>query len=393
VPRDGFAGADAHHTGASSTADCGRRVSSVRGLRYGDSMHGTMTVSMRGRLLNALRRAFGTQGLTERLSLLQTEIDALHHQLTKSNGGEPAPGSLQDDISALRSKMEEIGKYEVLPGAAASRFAVPLDRAPSRHLRPRWGHIQPPIAPLLEWIASRGADYHERLEMLRSYAPQLAAIRRDHDGGSPAEPAWVGGPYSAFDAAALYAMVADKRPKTFVEIGAGAAAAFARRAIGDHGLDTRIVLIDPEPHPGVEAICDTIVRRGLETADLSVFDELQDGDVVFVDSSHRAFMNSDVTAFMIDVLPRLKPGVLIQVHEIHLPWDYPDRSSDRYWSEAYILAAYLVGARDRVVPVLPTAWVTRGAQFAGWFATPLVDLGDANGLWRAGSALWFTHRA
>jgi hypothetical protein len=64
-----------------------------------------------------------------------------------------------------------------------------------------------------------------------------------------------------------------------------------------------------------------------------------------------------------------------------------------YWSEAYILAAYLIAARNRVVPILPTAWVCRMPQFDTWFQHPLVDLGSASDGWRGGGSLWFTHSA
>jgi hypothetical protein len=112
---------------------------------------------------------------------------------------------------------------------------------------------------------------------------------------------------------------------------------------------------------------------------------------LFLDGSHRVFMNSDVTVFMIDVLPRVKPGVLIHVHDITLPWDYIDMFIPWYWSEAYILAAYFLGGLDRVKPVLPTAWICRSPQFEEWFASPLVDLGAANDGWLGGGAMWFTH--
>jgi hypothetical protein len=100
---------------------------------------------------------------------------------------------------------------------------------------------------------------------------------------------------------------------------------------------------------------------------------------------------AEVRAKAAERCPRVKPGVLIHVHDILLPWDYPDMFVPWYWSEAYILAAYFLGGLDRVKPVLPTAWICRGPQFEDWFATPLVDLGAANGGWRGGGTMWFTH--
>lgn len=101
-------------------------------------------------------------------------------------------------------------------------------------------------------------------------------------------------------------------------------------------------------------------------------------------------MNSDVTVFCIDILPKLKPGVLVHVHDVHLPWDYPEMFVNWYWSEQYILAAYLIGAMGSLVPVFPTTWICRQPEFADWFATPLVDLGPSNATWRGGGSMWFT---
>jgi hypothetical protein len=69
---------------------------------------------------------------------------------------------------------------------------------------------------------------------------------------------------------------------------------------------------------------------GTAYSTVAIFDRLQAGDVLFLDGLHRGFMNSDVTGFMLDVLPRLRPGVLVYVHDIPLPWDYPDMFTDWY---------------------------------------------------------------
>jgi hypothetical protein len=222
------------------------------------------------------------------------------------------------------------------------------------------------------------------------FVPYLSRIPRDFDHAHP-EAAWIGVPFAPFDTAALYTLVGHYRPRLYLEIGSGISTAFARRAIRDHGLGTRIVSIDPEPRASIDAICDEVVRDGLETCDLKLFDALAPGDILFLDGSHRVFMNSDVTVFMIDILPRLKPGVIVHVHDITLPWDYPDMFVNWYWSEAYILAAYLIGARDRLKPVLPTAWICRMPQFSQWFDRPLVDLDPFNDGWRGGGSMWFTH--
>lgn len=64
--------------------------------------------------------------------------------------------------------------------------------------------------------------------------------------------------------------------------------------------------------------------------------------MVFLDGSHRTFQNSDVTVFLLDVLPRLAPGITVGIHDIFLPRDYPEDWIPKYYSEQYMLGAYMV---------------------------------------------------
>jgi len=231
------------------------------------------------------------------------------------------------------------------------------------------------------------------LERMRELAPTIKGVETHFSEEALPAPAWLGVAYTPFDSLVLYTLVHDTKPKRFVEIGSGATTAMARRAALNAGHDMHITSIDPKPRASIDAICDVVIRDGLETlADLSVFDELEAGDIVFLDGSHRAFMNSDVTVFFIDVLPRLKPGVVVHVHDILLPWDYPSDMKHWHWNEAYMLAVYLMGARDRVSLIAPTAFMALGASLAALSEAPYVDLPDNRG-WRFGGAMWFTHTA
>jgi hypothetical protein len=145
----------------------------------------------------------------------------------------------------------------------------------------------------------------------------------------------------------LYSLLAQHNPRHYVEVGSGNSTKFARRAIRDHGLQTRITSIDPFPRAEIDSICDRVIREPVEHVALDTFDMLQPGDILFIDSSHRTFMNSDVTALSLDVLPRLPAGVIVEVHDITLPGDYPPQWTGRYYSEQYLLAAYLLGPRQR----------------------------------------------
>lgn len=143
----------------------------------------------------------------------------------------------------------------------------------------------------------------------------------------------------------------------YFEIGSGVSTQFVRRAVVDGDLSTLIVSIDPKPREDIDQLCDRVHRQRLEDVDLAVFDELEAGDVLFFDGTHRSFMNSDVTVFFLDLTPRLPAGVLIGIHDIYLPFDYPDEVADRYYSEQYVLAARLLAEGRAAHVVLPTAFV------------------------------------
>jgi len=102
-----------------------------------------------------------------------------------------------------------------------------------------------------------------------------------------------------------------------------------------------------------------VVRAPMEDVDTHVFDELEADDILFIDNSHRIFQNSDANVFFLEVLPRLRPGVIVHVHDIFLPFDYPEAFAGRYYSEQYLLAAYLIAGYQRIEVLLPVAWLSQ----------------------------------
>lgn len=164
---------------------------------------------------------------------------------------------------------------------------------------------------------------------------------------------------------ALSLMWAATRAKTYLEVGSGNSTLFVRAALRQMGMDTRIVSIDPAPRAEVDAICDEVIRQPVENVDLSIFDRLEPGDALFIDNSHRSFMNSDVTVCMTEVIPRLKPGVLVGIHDMFLPYDYPATWSERGYNEQYLLAAMLLAGPDYLDIQLANHWLYReGAHTA-----------------------------
>ena len=187
------------------------------------------------------------------------------------------------------------------------------------------------------------------------------------------------------DAAVLYAMVHHLRPRRFVEIGSGWSTTVTAAAIADSGSGTALTCIEPYPRDFLRTMEDRLTLRveQVEHSPLSLFDDLEAGDVCFIDSSHVAKTGSDVIHELLVVVPRLAPGVIVHVHDIFLPEDYPQGwvRNGFNWNEQYVLQAYLVGNRDAHV-LLANHWLAlrhpEAVQDA--FALPALH----------GSSFWFS---
>jgi Methyltransferase domain len=251
--------------------------------------------------------------------------------------------------------------------------------------RPRYGHGAPSHPGLTALFEGHADAFREAMETIASYTHSLAAISLRNGKGS--DPYWLSEWMPGLDAASLYGFVRSREPKRYVEVGAGVSTRFSARARQDGELEMRITAIDPEPRAEVAALCDELVRRPLQECDLSVFAELEPGDIVFFDGSHRAVMNSDVVAFFFDVLPQLPPGVLVGVHDVFLPDDYLPEWATWNFSEQYVLAAYLLGEAPFLRPVLGT-WYASHVPSLTSVLTPLWEDPRLRGVERRGWAFW-----
>jgi hypothetical protein len=227
--------------------------------------------------------------------------------------------------------------------------------------RPRYGYGRPPHQRLERMFDQRRDRFRATLESFLPYVDRFTKITT-HGEADTTQPQWVNGMLPGLDGVSIYSFLATRNPKRYFEVGSGNSTRFARRAIRDLGLRTRITSVDPQPRVETDAICDRMVRTPLEESDLSIFDELEAGDVLFVDNSHRTLQNSDVTVVFLEVLPNLKPGVLVGIHDICLPLDYGPEITQRYYSEQYMLAVHLLATGDRAKIVLPGVYVSGDAE-------------------------------
>jgi hypothetical protein len=252
-------------------------------------------------------------------------------------------------------------------------------------LRPRWtsGH---PNRFLDELIATGRVQYQSAL---RSFVEYRADYERIPMTASDAKtPSWTNGWIAPLDSSSLYGFLARQNPSQYIEVGSGTTTKFARRAIEDHGLRTRIVSIDPHPRHEIDLLCDEVVRRRLEDVDPKFWNRVDSETVLFVDGSHRCLTNSDVTVFFLDVLPGVAPGCLIGIHDIWLPYDYPEDFAVRLYSEQYMLGALLVGDAGRKLEiVLPTAYVAAVGDSEQYLKPLWEVLPEADP--RNGALFWF----
>jgi len=108
-----------------------------------------------------------------------------------------------------------------------------------------------------------------------------------------------------------------------------------------------LIAIEPYPNevlrrgfPGLSRL----IPRKVEEVDLSQFDELKQNDILFIDSSHVLRIGNDVQYEYLEVLPRINKGIIIHIHDIFLPMEYPKNwvlKMHRFWSEQYLLQAFL----------------------------------------------------
>ena len=225
----------------------------------------------------------------------------------------------------------------------------------------RWGYGKPPHPQLWEILNRRRNDYCAIIDQLTEHAEILASVPLESNANS-GTPFWKNGWFENFDAAALVGLLVSKAPARYLEIGSGNSTKFARYAVERAKLPTSITSIDPRPRAAVDALCDKVIRERLEDCDLSLFEQLDSGDMIFFDGSHRVFTNSDTTVFFLEVLPRIRRGVVIHVHDIFLPWDYLPDWGQRMYSEQYLLAAMILSPEPLFKILLPNFFACTNSE-------------------------------
>ena len=229
---------------------------------------------------------------------------------------------------------------EIFFRADTSRLAlyVPLDYPGIVQSRPP-EFTYPAVTARLERDAAATTAFLERIAPFTTDAA-LAGI--GHAQTDAVEPFWGNGFFSGDDARIAYGYIATGQARLVIEIGSGNSTKFLRRAITTHQTATRILSIDPEPRAEITDVVDEVIRSSVLDVDLKVFDRLEAGDVLFWDGSHLVFNGTDTVRLFLEVLPALRPGVVVHVHDICLPREYVASFDWRGYNEQYMLAAALL---------------------------------------------------
>jgi predicted O-methyltransferase YrrM len=180
---------------------------------------------------------------------------------------------------------------------------------------------------------------------------------------------WNNGFWNNSDALVQYGLIRSRQPRRYVEIGCGWSSLLLARALARNARPCDVDLIEPY---GNDAMLATLPRHWvrhhsiLQRAHLALFDRLAPGDVLFYDGSHCAKAASDVNWFFFQILPRLRPGVFIHLHDIFLPDDYPEDwifERGQTWNEQYLLQAFLMNnSAYRIVMANRFLYLHAGAE-------------------------------
>lgn len=263
-------------------------------------------------------------------SLTASQVSDIVQEFLKRPGGE----------RELYKAMRERGVF-VLPDHYYRPFVDPTNLPPdfwsSRSSLCGW------TVDADESLSWAERELNEYFQELRSFLPVNKEDKPD------SRLYLINGTYMAVDAHMYYALIRHLKPKRIIEVGAGFSTLFAYEALKRGSLfeQTQLHVVEPYPEAiikeGLESVA-KVRREFVQNVEPAYFDQLEAGDILFIDSTHVVKEGNDVLYLYLEILPRLKPGVFVHVHDINLPEPYPSCYLDYgwFWNEQYLLQAYLI---------------------------------------------------
>lgn len=196
-----------------------------------------------------------------------------------------------------------------------------------------------------------GIDWNtpEQLKTLERFVFSRELLDTPQEKPTPLRFYFNNGAFESGDAEYWYQLIRTIKPKRIFEVGSGNSTLMAIQAIrknrgDDPNYECEHICIEPYEMPWLEESGVTVVRKKVEDMEISFFSRLQENDVLFIDSSHIIRPQGDVLFEYLELLPSLNKGVIVHVHDIFSPRNYPKlwlQDEVRFWNEQYLLEAFL----------------------------------------------------
>jgi hypothetical protein len=199
--------------------------------------------------------------------------------------------------------------------------------------------------------------------------------------------------YAWGDGSILHAMIRHLRPRRIIEVGSGWSSACSLDTVErflDNSCD--LTFIDPYPELAIETVGVSrpgvlIIDRKVQDVDFAIFDALEENDILFIDSTHVLKTGSDVAVELFEILPRLKMGVVVHIHDMFWPFEYPESwvvAENRSWNELQAVRAFLY--ENSAWDIM---WFT---DYMMHVERPLIETTCPRVLRNSGGALWLRRR-
>lgn len=293
--------------------------------------------------------------------------------LTGNLEGGSSPPLVQPHLPRRISLRTSLSRFRAL---VLTALGIPsgffIQYAYTKHLQP----VRDPYPEVEALCAASGwREFVTEMETHRS------AFSKFGDGS--VDPVLGRGMFPALDGMAAYTAVRKFKPNRIVEIGSGDSTYFLARGVRDNGSG-QITCIDPQPRREVVALGLNLLQRLMTNEDADLADELDANDILFIDSSHLMLPGMDVDIQFNRLFPRLKPGVIVHVHDIFLPDDYPPHWRARHYSEQNALIGWILSGYFEVI------WP---AQYVVTRHPEVLDgaLGHVSAV-RGGGSIWLRRR-
>ena len=237
----------------------------------------------------------------------------------------------------------------------------------------------------------------EQLEILNNfnYSRELSTFpRKPSDKNKKYEYCYSDEAFMSADSEFLYSIIRYFKPQKIVEIGCGLSTLMARNAIEKNineeaSYHCNHICIEPFENKWLEDLNITIVRKMVEEVEIDLFKSLNKNDILFIDSSHIIRPQGDVLFEYLSILPVLKPGVFVHVHDIFTPKDYLNEWLEigYLWNEQYLLEAFLTNNKEfRIIGALNCLFHHFKEQLTQKF--PVIKEEVEQGIYREPGSFW-----